>query len=60
MLTNEELILIKKKMKETHTFGATLAQQFGVTKQAINFVLNQIGTSKPLESKIRKWYDEQK
>ena len=58
MLTNEELEKIKAKMQATHTFGATFARRWGVSKQAINYVLNRKYASKNLENKIREWANE--
>ena len=58
MLTNKELEKIKAKMKATHTFGATFARRFGVSRQSINCVLNQKCQSKSLENKIRGWANE--
>ena len=58
MLTNEELEKIKAKMKATHTFGATFARRFGVSRQAVSYVLNQKCESKNLENKLREWVNE--
>jgi hypothetical protein len=58
MLTNEELEKIRAKMKATHTFGATFARRWGVTRQAINYVLNKKCQSENLENKIREWANE--
>lgn len=52
MLTNEELEKIKAKMQATHTFGATFARRWGVSKQAINYTPNRKYASKNLENKL--------
>ena len=49
MLTNEQITLIRAKMKEKHIFSATIARELNVTRQAVNLVLNGKGTSKRVE-----------
>jgi plasmid maintenance system antidote protein VapI len=57
MLNDEEVKLIREKMEIEHIFGATLARKFGVTRQAINYILNQNQRykSKNLAQKLREW-----
>lgn len=55
MLSDEELELIKAKMKQEHIFGATFAKRLGVTKQAIHCILKRKCRSKHIESYLREW-----
>ena len=49
MLTNEQITLIRAKMKEQHIFSATIARELNMTRQAVNLVLNGKGASKRVE-----------
>ena len=58
MLTNEQITLIRAKMKEKHIFSATIARELNVTRQAVNLVLNGKGTSKRVEKYLVGFLDE--
>lgn len=55
MLNDEELEMLKSKMKQEHIFGATFAKRLGVSKQAIYCVLKKECTSKYIETYLREW-----
>lgn len=56
MLSEKEIKEIKRKMKKTHTYGATFARELGITRQAVNYILNRKGHSDRIEEHIRNWY----
>lgn len=58
MLTNEQITLIRAKMKEKHIFSATIARELNVTRQAVNLVLNGKGASKRVEKYLVGFLDE--
>lgn len=58
MLTEEEIIQIKQKMKRLHISGATLGVKFGVSRQQIWCVLNGKCTSKNMAKNLREWLNE--
>ena len=58
MLTNEQITLIRAKMKEKHIFSATIARELNVTRQAVNLVLNGKGVSKRVEEYLMRFLDE--
>lgn len=55
MLTNSEIVLIKEKMKRTHTYSATFAREIGVSRQAVNGVLNRKHASAKIERLLKIW-----
>lgn len=60
MLTIGEIKDIRAKMKREGIFSATLARRIGVSRQAVNVVLNQNGVSKRVEEYLLGWvYGEQ-
>lgn len=56
MLNIDEQKKIKEKMKKTHTYCATFARELGITRQAVNLVLNRVGSSERIEKHLREWY----
>lgn len=58
MLTDEEIIKIKEKMKKKYIYCATLARRWDMSRQCIWAILNKKATSKNLEEKFRKFLNE--
>ena len=55
MLNKEEITNIREKMKNTKTYSATFARRLGMTRQAINIVLNGKCTSQRVEDYLKTW-----
>lgn len=58
MLTDEQVKLIREKMKKTNTYSATFARRLNLTRQGVNIILNQKGTSKRVETYLLEWLNE--
>lgn len=60
MLDKEELQKIKDKMKKEEVYSATFARRLGISRQAVNLVLNQKCASKRIETYLREWLNGDK
>lgn len=56
MLNEKEAKGIKEKMKYTHICGSDFARELGVSRQAVNYILNRQGNSERIEKHIRQWF----
>ena len=55
MLNKEEITKIREKMEKTKTYSATFARRLGISRQAINIVLNGKCTSQRVEDYLKNW-----
>lgn len=55
MLTVGEIKDIRAKMKCEGIYSATLARRLGISRQAVNVVLNRNGVSKRVEEYLLEW-----
>lgn len=58
MLNDDLISAIRDKMKKTKTYSATFGRELGISRQAVNFVLNQKCPSKRVEEYLIRWLDD--
>lgn len=58
MLTDEQVLEIRAKMKALHVYSATFARELNMSRQAVNLILNRKGKSQKVEEYLLKWLNK--